>query len=135
MKGLDTSFLLGILDGDPATLAQLKRLRGQEIATTEVNILELACVAVSGPIHSKLRRLETVSRLRRRITVLPFDARGAEAVAKQLGKGAERLPLTVLAMLGILDAAGCDELFTRKRIPDLGAWRVKVTLIAKSRRK
>jgi predicted nucleic acid-binding protein len=135
MKALDTSVILGLLEGDPMTRDLLKRLRGVELATTEVNLLELAYLAARGPERSRSARRELLERLRRKLTVLPVDGRAVEQAVKRLGKGSERTPPHVLAMLGALEANGCDELLTQESGIDPGRWRFKVTQIAHHRTK
>ncbi len=129
MKALDSSILLGLLDGDGAVKDLLRRLRDVELATTEANLLELSIVAARAPSHAR-RRLETLERLRRNLTVLPIDARGIDRAAQQLTRGSRPPPL-VLAMLGTLESAGCDELFTRENAKDWGKWRLKVTQLGR----
>jgi predicted nucleic acid-binding protein len=130
MKALDTSVLLSLLEGDPSARDLLKRLRGVELATTEVNLLELGYLAARGPARSHAGRRETLERLRRKLTVLPIDGRAVEQAARRLGKGSERTPPHVLAMLGALEANGCDELLTQEPAVDGGKWRFKITRIA-----
>lgn len=132
MKGLDTSVLLALLEGDAGVRKLLTRLRGIELATTEVNLLELAYLAARGPSRSRTARRETLERLRRKITVLPIDGRAVEQAGRRLGKGSEKTPPHVLAMLGALEANGCDELFSLQAEIDPGKWRFKVTSIPSS---
>lgn len=106
MKGLDTSVLLALLEGDRRTLNLLARLRGVELATTEVNLLELSYLAARGPPKVRVARREALDRLRRKITVLPIDGRAVEQAGRRLGKGSEKTPPHVLAMLGALEANG-----------------------------
>lgn len=130
MKGLDTSALLGLLHGDRGIRDLLKRLRHIELATTEANLLELAWIASRSPAHAR-RRKDALERLRQKITVLPIDSRAVERASRQMVRGAPTPPPLLLAMLGALDAAGCDELYTRDTVRDLGKWRFKVTRIAR----
>lgn len=130
MKALDTSVILTLLEGDPGAQDLLKRLRGVELATTEVNLLELAYLAARGPARSQAARRAVLERLRRKLTVLPIDGRAMEQAGRRLGKGSERTPLHVLAMLGALEANGCDELFTQETTIDPGKWRFKITHLA-----
>jgi len=129
MKGLDTSILLDILEGAPGTKELLHRLHGEELATTEVNLLELEYLVARGPERHRGSRRDAVSRLRRKITVLPVDARSVEACSHHLGKGAEAAPPLVCAMMGALENAGCAELLTRDPPPAMGKWKVQVKRI------
>lgn len=131
MKGLDSSILLGLLHGDPAVRSLLRRLEDVELATTEANLLELAWVAARTPTRLRHRQ-EALERLRRKLTVLPLDARAVDRVSHQLIRGGPPIPLMIAAMLGALESAGCDELFTREPQQNLGKWRLKVTRIGHS---
>jgi PIN domain len=116
MKALDTTILLGLLQGNPAVRDQLRRFRGAELATTEANLIELAWLAGSAPRKVRAARLAALGRLRQRLTVLPIDARASEEVAKRAGRGLP--PSTgLLGMLGALESCGCEELYTDR--PDL----------------
>ncbi len=129
MKGLDTSVLLALLEGDRGARELLTRLRGTELATTELNLLELSYLAGRGHSGSHTTRRETLDRLRRKISVLPIDARAVEQAGRRIGKGSERTPPHVLAMLGALEANGCDELFTHEAALDSSKWRFKITRV------
>lgn len=135
MKGLDSSVLLALLEGDASARELLKGLRGVELATTEANLLELSYVAAHGPTRARARRREVLERLRRKITVLPIDDRAVDQASRRIGKGVETLPPLVLAMLGALEAGGCDELFTRDLGLKAGIWRFKIGRIASSHAK
>lgn len=130
MKGLDTSILLALLEGDPGTRKLVIRLRGVELATTTINLLELAYLAARGPSRSRVARRHALERLRRKLTVLPIDGRAVEEAGRRLGKGSEKTPPHVLAMLGAFEANGCDELFSLEPGIDPGKWRFKVTRVA-----
>jgi predicted nucleic acid-binding protein len=132
MKAFDSSALLALLEGDRAILDLTKRLRGVEIVSTEANLLELEYLAARGPTRLRRRRTEALGRVRRKLTVLPIDSRAVEHAARHLAQGAEKLPALTAAMLGALEGAGCEELFTYE--PDLtaGPWRLKVTRIRRS---
>jgi predicted nucleic acid-binding protein len=135
MKGFDTSVLLALLEGDTAARELLRRTRGVELATTEANLLELALIARHGPAHSQRARREVLDRLRRKITVLPIDSRAVDHIDRHLQKTGDMFPPLVLAMMGALEAAGCDELFTRNSPQDLGKWKLKVSRIGRSHSK
>ncbi len=129
MKGLDTSVLLGLLEGDRPSRALIDRLRGVEVATTEANLLELSLIAGHGPARLQRSRREVLERLRRKITVLPVDARSVELAARRLDRASAPVPPLVLAMLGALESNGCDELFVREPIRAGARWKLKVTRI------
>ena len=135
MKGLDTTVILGLLEGTKGTRELLTHLRGTELATTEANLLELSYLAARGPLRARAARRGTLDRLRRKITVLPIDGRAVEQAARRLGKGSEKTPPLVLAMLGAFETNGCDELFTHEAALDPGKWNFKITHIAKHKSK
>jgi len=126
VKALDTPVLLSLLEGDVRVRQALKRARGEELATTEANLLELTMIAAEGPARGRAGRLAALGRLRRRLTVLPFDARAGDEVQRRAQREG-RLPFpTVLAMLASLETSGCEELLTddTRQIP--GKWRFRV---------
>ena len=135
MKGLDTPVLLALLEGDPAARDTVRRLRGHELATTEVNLLELTVLAGMTGSRVGAARRSAVSRLRRKMTVLPIDSRAIEESGRRLSvKDAARVSPHLLAMAGALEANGCDELVTvGPTVP--GNWRFRVTQLTRSKRK
>ncbi|MGI0129930.1 MAG: type II toxin-antitoxin system VapC family toxin [Thermoplasmata archaeon] len=113
MKGLDTPVLLAILHDAPASRALLKGLRGEELATTEINLFELTALAASGPAAQREHREAALSRLRRRVTVLPVTAESVRDAGRLL-KG-RNPPVGYRALIwGTLSAAGCGEWITTK---------------------
>ena len=135
MKALDTSVLLALLEGDNSARDLVRRLRGVEVATTEANFLELTFIVARGPVRARRRRRDSLDRLRRKLTVLPIDFRSVSAAERRVLKvGAPPTPL-LAGMLGALEAAGCDELFTTDP-PDCGdCWGFKVTRFARQKSK
>lgn len=129
MKALDTSVLLALLEGEPGARDLLRRLHGIEVATTDANLLELAYLAARGPERHRSARREALARLRRKITVLPIDARAVEASSHRLGKGAEAAPPLVCAMMGALESSGCEELLSLDPPVPAGKWKVRVSRI------
>ena len=129
MKALDTPVLLAVLEGEPGARELLRKLRGVEVATTEANLLELAYIAGRGGERHRAARRDALVRLRRKVTVLPIDARAVEAAARQVGRGAEREPPLVSAMMGALEAYGCEELLTSGTASSQAKWKIRVTRI------
>lgn len=127
MKALDTSVLLALLEGDRAARDLLRKLRGTEIATTEVNMLELAYLAGRASPRSRSHRRDAVDRLRRKLTVLPIDQRAVLEAERRVVKGEGPSSTGVAGMLGALETAGCEELFTSDPQECVGRWRFKVT--------
>jgi predicted nucleic acid-binding protein len=135
MKALDTSVLLALLEGDRSARDLVRKLREVEVATTESNFLELAYLAAHGSSRMRARRKETLARLRRKLTVLPIDSRAvAEAEGSILKGDGPNSPL-VAAMLGALEAAGCDELFSSDLQECRGRWRFRLTRFTRHRSK
>jgi len=129
VKALDTPVLLRLLQGGGHVREQLRRLRGSELATTEANFLELLCLVASSPSKQRAERLNALRRLRQRLTVLPLDARGTEAAGKRL-QGFPGITPLVTAMLGALEAYGCEELLTDRPEQFRGSWRFKVRKVS-----
>lgn len=129
MKALDTPVLLSMLHGAPAARSLLKSLAGEELATTEANLLELSTLAARSPGGSRAQRIRGVERLRRRLTVLPIDAGAGAEISGRLSGDRSPGPL-VWAMYGALQAHGCSELITDTKgsLPS-GHWRFKVRRI------
>jgi len=127
MKAFDTSVLLALLEGDRSAKELLRKLKGVEVATTEMNMLELVYLAARGPARNRGHRREALDRLRRKVTVLPIDSRAVSEAERRVVKGdTPRSPL-LSGMLGALETAGCDELFTTDPQDCGGRWRFDVT--------
>ncbi len=126
MKALDTGVLRALLEGSERAREVVRRLRGSEIATTEANLLELAFLAAASSGKGVATRMSTLEKLRQRLTVLPIDGRGVAAASSRLPATRGRLPPTVAAMLGALEAAGCQELWTDDAASLEGKWSFKV---------
>ena len=125
MKGLDTPALLAILRGERGARELLRRLRGHEIATTELNLLQLELLAAGVPARARAARRLALDRLRRKLTVLPIDARAVGEAARHLSPKDRSAGSTELGVLGALEANGCDEFYTPvSRLPGVG-WRVR----------
>ncbi len=128
MKALDTGVLLSILHGDAPSRELVRRLRGSEVATTELNLLELAGLVARGPPKSRVRRNEAVLRLRRCLTVLPFDTRAAERLGRHCAKDdVAGIPPLVLGVLSTLEANGCEEWISTGPLPPGLRWPFKHT--------
>jgi predicted nucleic acid-binding protein len=127
MKALDTSVLLALLEGDGSSKDLIRKLKGVEIATTEANLLELVYLAGRGPARNRGRRRGALDRLRRKVTVLPIDFRAVSEAERRVLKGGNSYPPLLAGMLGALETAGCDELFTTDPHECRGRWRFQVT--------
>ena len=125
MKGLDTGVLLEILEGTPAAKKELRKLRGEELATTEANMLELLLLASKGSPKARASRLAGLVRLRRRLTVLPLGPSGFDRAARVAASGGLPSGTIQAALLSALDAAGCEELLTTDSSLEGGRWRVR----------
>jgi len=127
MKALDTAVLLALLEGDRSAKDLVRKLRGVEVATTEANLLELAFLAGHGPLRTRGRRREALDRLRRKLTVLPIDSRAVFESEPAILRGRPPSSPLIAGMLGALETAGCDELFTQNPADLTGRWRFKIT--------
>ena len=125
MKAFDTAVLLALLEGDRSAKELARKLRGVEVATTEANMLELAFLAAKGSPRGRGRRREALDRLRRKVTVLPLDFRAVAEAERRASKGEGPSSPLLAGMLGALEAAGCDELFTSDPQECGGQWRFK----------
>ncbi len=127
MKALDTSVLLALLEGDRLARDLLRNLREVEVATTEANFLELAYLASHGSPRVRGRRREALGRLRRKLTVLPIDPHAVTEAESCIVRGEGPSSPLLAGMLGALEAAGCDELFTSDPRECRGRWRFQMT--------
>lgn len=129
MKGLDTPVLLALLHDAPVAKDLLKSLRGEEIATTELNMFELRTLASGGSRAQRESRETALVRLRRRITVLPITPEAVAETGRFLrarGRPSDYQPL----VWGALSAAGCGEWITTKPFaPPKGALPFKVKIL------
>ncbi|MFI5417608.1 MAG: type II toxin-antitoxin system VapC family toxin [Candidatus Lutacidiplasmatales archaeon] len=114
MKALDTPVLLDLLTGHEHATKRVRSLESEELCTSEVNMFELESLARRGPPKGRDRRLATLERLRRKLTVLPVDGRAVAAAALLAERGSEGVSASTLLMLGTITASGCQELITRK---------------------
>jgi predicted nucleic acid-binding protein len=128
MKGLDTPVLLAILHDSPPAQELLKGLRGEEIATTELNMFELGVLAAAAARRLRGARGVALARLRRRVTVLPIGADSVREAARCVkGNGLADYQSLVW---GTLAAAGCAEwVTTRAFAPPKGAAPFKLRLL------
>jgi predicted nucleic acid-binding protein len=127
MKGFDTSVLLALLEGDRSAKDLVRKLKAVEVATSEVNLLELATLIGKGPARARGRRREALDRLRRKLTVLPIDSRAVAKAEQRILKGAGPASPMLAGMLGALEAAGCDEFFTTDPQESGGRWGFRIT--------
>lgn len=131
MKGLDTPVLLGILHGAPSVRALLSTLSGEELATTELNMIELAAIGAQGGARARRERLQALERLRRRVTVLPIDRRAADQLTQNAPAARSAADLQLHAMLAAFEAAGCSHVLAEGKTPLLrGPRRVKITNVS-----
>ncbi len=129
MKGVDTPVLLALLHDAPSAKDLLKSLRGEEVATTELNLFELRALAARGLPAERGRREIALARLRRRITVLPVTAEAVAAAGRFLRAEGRATDYQALVW-GTVAAAGCAEwITTRAFAPPKGRLPLKVKVI------
>ncbi|MGI0055220.1 MAG: PIN domain-containing protein [Thermoplasmata archaeon] len=127
MKGLDTPALLALLHGEGATKSILRSWAGEELATTELNLLELTAIALSGSPKGRSARLEALGRLRRRLTVLPVDSKAQASLAARGAPSRSAADLLLITTYATLEGAGCAEVLTgAKSSTPPGHWKLKV---------
>ena len=127
MKALDAELLTSILEGDPQTKDLFRKLRGAEVAATELALLEVSLRAEEAPVAPRRGRRTAAERLRRKLTALPIDGRAVVEAARHASGGLPRgESLLRLAEFGALEAYGCTELFTAARAAPGGKWRFRV---------
>lgn len=113
MKGLDTPVLEALLRGDRKVLSALRRLDGEEICTTSVNLFELEVAARAGPSSGRERRIAAVERLQRKLTLLDVSPRSARYAALQwLERSGRGRSAQEALLLGAFESAGCNEILT-----------------------
>lgn len=129
MKALDTPILLAILHGSPSVKDLLKGLRGEELATTEINLFELTLLAAEGTRAHRESREAALARLRRRLTVLPITSDSVREASRFLS--GKRAPAEYHRLIwGTLAAAGCGEWITTKNYaPPSGALPFKIRIV------
>jgi len=126
MKVLDTPLLLDLLRGRIDVRTLVEHSRGEELATTELNLYELEVLARSGPRVGRDRRVAAVQRLRRKFTVLPVDERACQLAATAQAAHPRGGSTLEWLMLGVAKAAGASSWWTvpREAVLPLGGLEV-----------
>lgn len=116
VRCLDTPLLEDLLLGRGRARRWVEKLEGgAELATTEVNLYELAEIARRGTPRAGLRRrLQALEEIRRAFTVLPLGPEGVRRAGGLLQGGQKGPSDLVVLMSGICLAQGVDELFTSR---------------------
>jgi predicted nucleic acid-binding protein len=129
VKGLDTPILLAILRDAPPARALLRELRGEELATTEINLYELHALAAAAPSGSRPAKVAALQRLRRRMTVLPITASAVDEAARFASAAKAHRPYEPL-IWGALKVAGCGTwITTRRHLPPKGLRSFKARVV------
>ena len=130
MKGIDTAVLLRLLRGDPKVRKLLLSLEGEELATTEWNLLELEALARSDASAGRERRRAALEKLRRRLTVIPIDERAVRHTASLHGSIRGAPQMIEAAILGALESRGCTTLYSGRALASGGVrTRVKLEVV------
>ncbi|MGC2289428.1 MAG: PIN domain-containing protein [Thermoplasmata archaeon] len=130
MKGLDTPVLLALLEGAPKARALVRALAGEELATTEVNLFEIELLGRRDKSAGKERRMQTLERLRRKLTVLPLDEESTRRAAAIAASARQAAPEGTWLCLGAAEAHGCSEWITSEAgMPPASSTRLKITAI------
>lgn len=114
MKALDTPVLLRLLHGDERVRSLLRSLPGEELATTEWNLLELEIALRADARPGRERRRAALDQLRRRLTVLPIDEAALRSAREIPGQPRSPSEMIELGLLSALQARGCEELYTTR---------------------
>jgi predicted nucleic acid-binding protein len=112
MKVLDTPLLLDLLRGRVSVRTLAEHAKGEELATTELNLFELEVMARIGPKVGRDRRLAAVQRLRRKLTILPIDERACQLGAAAQASHVRAASALECLMLGSARAAGASAWWT-----------------------
>jgi predicted nucleic acid-binding protein len=115
MKGLDTPVLLGLLRGESRVTSLLRKWEAEELCTTTINLFELETLARAGRVPGRERRLASLERLRRKLTILPVDEKSAKVAAQEAAKAeGSTASAPNWLILGALLTAGCSEWITTR---------------------
>ena len=116
MKAVDSTFLIGLLRGDPGAVEKARELDEEGgMATTAVNVYEVAYGihrGMSDPSH----RMDAFERVMSNLDVLPLDGGSALRAAKisgTLDKNGESIDPFDALIAGITLENGADSLVTR----------------------
>ena len=126
MKGVDTTFLIGILRKDAGAIAKAIELDGEPLVfTTEANVYEVVTgISKSINVKAAMQDLET---LLDRLIVLPVDHKAAiksGLISRDLLLKGQMIDDIDCIIAGTLLSNGCDTIVTRnvkhfQRIPNL----------------
>jgi predicted nucleic acid-binding protein len=134
MKALDASVLVALLRGRPEAKALLRSLHGEELCAPQLVLVELEALARLDASPGLERRLAAVEKLRRRLTVLPIEEKGAQIAAKILGAHPRNASLSAALTAGALEAQHVGEWITTPEFaPDRKVGRVRTRVIKMSR--
>lgn len=132
MRCLDTPLLEDLLLGKKRVMTWLPSLEvGAEVATTEVNLYELALSARGArPPGQARRRLSSLEEVRKALTILPLDPEATRRSWELVGRSGTIPQGFAALVLGICEAHGVDELYTsRSRKLPKGHRSVKVVRV------
>jgi hypothetical protein len=79
------------------------------LATTELNLLELEYAGRAASAAGRDRRIASIDRLRRKLTVLSVDGRSVRLTAQWMARFKRPMNPWMWVILGILEANGCSE--------------------------
>jgi hypothetical protein len=125
MKGLDTPVLLAILHEEPYAKGLIRDLRGEELATTELNFLELEGLAALSSRFNRGVRRTVLANLRHRLSVLPIAGRAG----RETNWDTRRSSLVENVIWGTMEAHRCDEWITTPSFAPRAPRTFKVRLV------
>ena len=127
MKLVDTTFIIGLLRGDSATVEKALQIDGEGGAlSTAVNVFEVAYGAIRSMSDSQ-RRMEQVRKVISNLEIFPLDSRAAFKAA-EIAADLDKRGMTVdpfdALIAGIAMINGIKTIVTRntdhfERIPEL----------------
>ena len=116
MKVVDSTFLIGLLRGEPGAVEKAQELDEEGgVATTAVNVYEVAYGVYKGASNPD-KRMEALGRVLSNLDALPLDLASALRAAKisgTLDKGGEGIDPFDALIAGITLENGADCLVTR----------------------
>ncbi|MGA7922630.1 MAG: type II toxin-antitoxin system VapC family toxin [Thermoplasmata archaeon] len=127
MKALDTPVLQDLLRGRQSARKAIQAWSEEELATTELTLFDLEVAARVDPRPGRERRLAALDRLRRKVSVLPVDARAVRWAGEARAQYRVR-PATALA-LGILESTGVTDWLVGPPKVSVGRSRSHVRLV------
>jgi predicted nucleic acid-binding protein len=114
MIGLDTTFLIDFLRGDPAAVSKFAELTGQSLATTQMNVYEVL-VGLS-LMKASQKHFDALYGFLAKVAVFNMDSQSAGLAASMFGermRRGDRVEQNDCIIAGILKSRDCRKILTR----------------------